>query len=168
MKKHLTKVAILLVICMCLPLFAACDAGSIFGKQPPEAGDVKDETKSPEINADELPNGLSLELGKDGNSYVVVSYDGSVADVVIPATYNGFPVTEIAEKAFQNSKELISVEIPDSVEIIGESAFKNCQNLEFVTIGVYESRLYEILPHQVWVFLDGNHRRGAGKICRPG
>ena len=144
MKKHLAKVAILLVICMCLPLFAACDIGSIFGKQPIETGDAKDDGKTPEKNDDELQGGLGLELGKDGNSYVVVSYDGSVADVVIPASYNGFPVTAIGEKAFQNSKELISVEIPDSVEIIGESAFKNCQNLKFVTIGVYESRLYEI------------------------
>ena len=150
MRKHLSKIAIVLTICMCLPLFAACDMNSLIGamQQPSggstEAKDEKDETKAPVIQDDELPEGLELALGVDGNSYRVANYNGSDENVEIPAIHNGFPVTEIDEKAFFGKKEIVSVVIPDSIEIIGESAFKNCTSLEYVTIGEYESMLYEI------------------------
>ena len=150
MKKHLRKIAILLTICMCLPLFAACDMNSLIGAmQQPSGGstevkDEKDETKAPEIQDNELPEGLELKLGKDNNSYRVEKYKGDAEEIEIPAVHNGFPVTEIGPRAFDNSKNLISVIIPDSVEVIADSAFKNCKNLEIVTIGEYESMLRKI------------------------
>ena len=149
MKKQLSRIAILLVITMCLPLLAACDVSQFIGGQPtPPANDgkVEDKTeaKDDDVQDDELPKGMQMALGSDNNSYRVSSYKGTETNLVIPETYNGFPVTEIDENAFLGNKKLVSVVIPDSVEIIGDSAFKNCQKLETVTFGEYASMLCEI------------------------
>ena len=149
MKKQLSRIAILLVITMCLPLLAACDVSQFIGFQPtPPANDgkVEDKTeaKDDDVQDDELPKGMQMALGSDNNSYRVSSYKGTEANLVIPETYNGFPVTEIDENAFLGNKKLVSVVIPDSVEIVGNSAFKNCQRLETVTFGEYASMLCEI------------------------
>ena len=149
MKKQLSRIAILLVITMCLPLLAACDVSQFIGFQPtPPSNDgkVEDKTeaKDDDVQDDELPKGMQMALGSDNNSYRVSSYKGTEANLVIPETYNGFPVTEIDENAFMGNKKLVSVVIPDSVEIIGDSAFKNCQKLETVTFGEYASMLCEI------------------------
>ena len=78
-------------------------------------------------------------LGKD--EYRVMGI-GIVAelDIVIPDTYNGLPITEISQDAFNvNSSHanayLTSVTIPDSVTTIGDRAFRNCSSLTSVTIG---------------------------------
>ncbi len=55
-------------------------------------------------------------------------------DVVIPSTYKGLSVREIHPFAFANNTKIKSVTIPESVEIIGREAFKNCYNLETVNL----------------------------------
>ena len=68
--------------------------------------------------------GLEYELSDDGTAYTVVGV-GSTGDtnIVIPATYNGLPVTSIGSGAFSGCRSLTSVTIPDSVTSIGEYAF---------------------------------------------
>ena len=56
-------------------------------------------------------------------------------DIVIPATYNGLPVTEIGDSAFEYCNSLTSVTIGDSVTSIGDNAFSDCSSLTSVTIG---------------------------------
>jgi len=56
-------------------------------------------------------------------------------DIVIPSEFNGVPVTQISEKAFENCTDIKSVKIPDTVTSIGDAAFKNCQLLETVDMG---------------------------------
>ena len=58
--------------------------------------------------------------------------------LTIPATYNGKPVTEIADLGFGVSSgvdrpAITSVSIPSSIKVIGNSAFKNCRTLSTVT-----------------------------------
>ena len=53
--------------------------------------------------------------------------------VIIPAIYNGKPVTEIGEHAFQGYSRLTSVTIPASVTAIGRHAFYYCIRLRTVT-----------------------------------
>ena len=53
-------------------------------------------------------------------------------DVVIPATYDGLPVVEIAHEAFREMK-MSSVHIPATVKSIGSTAFAYCRNLKRVT-----------------------------------
>ena len=58
---------------------------------------------------------------------------GKGVDVVIPATHEGKPVTQILSKAFQSSS-INTVTIPETVSSIGERAFSGCADLTAVTI----------------------------------
>ena len=80
-------------------------------------------------------NGLSYTLNSDGTAYFV-SHIGTCLDthIVIPAVYEGLPVTGIGAQAFYGCSNLVSVKIPDSVTYIGESAFRGCSKLESMTI----------------------------------
>ena len=64
----------------------------------------------------------------------MTDYEGSSANVVIPNTYNQYPVTEIGEKAFYDCDFIISVEIPDNVSKILDKAFSDCDNLETISL----------------------------------
>lgn len=73
----------------------------------------------------------------DGTGYVVTGFGEEATaedktNAVIPATYSGKPVVEIADYAFQNQTALQSVTIPASVETIGEYAFQKTNNLQEV------------------------------------
>lgn len=78
--------------------------------------------------------GLAFVLNSDRASYSVSKGTATATNVVIPATYNGLPVTVIANRGFQTYLTLISVSIPNSVTIIGDEAFNNSRSLTDVTI----------------------------------
>jgi len=70
-----------------------------------------------------------LRYSMQSGSYCVSGYSGTETEVYIPTTHYGIPVTAIAASAFQNCADLVSVEVPNSVESIGSSAFKGCSSL---------------------------------------
>lgn len=73
---------------------------------------------------------LTFELINDGTEYEVSGCDESASgELVIPATFNGLPVTSIVESAFSGCTGLTSVTIPSSVTSIGYSAFYECTSL---------------------------------------
>ena len=55
-------------------------------------------------------------------------------ELILPATYKGKPVTEIGENAFNTTKALTSVTIPEGVKVIGDSAFAYCHLLGEINI----------------------------------
>ena len=61
----------------------------------------------------------------------LVSGIGTATDlnIVIPSTYKDLPVIGIAPEAFKDCLHIISVTIPSSVTVIGDSAFKDCLKL---------------------------------------
>ena len=65
----------------------------------------------------------------------VVAYEGTATRVRIAETYNGSPVTEIANEAFEYCDSLTSVVISNSVTAIGEYAFSSCDSLVSVVVG---------------------------------
>ena len=60
---------------------------------------------------------------------VVVSCKSSDAFVVIPSEYRGKPVTAISERAFYKQKSICQVQIPPTLQIIGDEAFAECSSL---------------------------------------
>ena len=52
--------------------------------------------------------------------------DHEKKDVVIPAMYEGKPVSKIGDHAFNSNSRMKSVVIPEGVKAIGESAFADC------------------------------------------
>lgn len=73
---------------------------------------------------------ITLEVAHGDNHYT--------GTVVIPSTVTykskKLKVTRIGEDAFEDCKELVSVEIPNSVTSIGNGAFKYCDGLTSVVI----------------------------------
>lgn len=69
------------------------------------------------------PSGLSFQIRE--NSFCFVRGRGECRDseIVIPAEYNGLPVTGILAKSFAGQSDITSVVIPEGVTTIGEGAF---------------------------------------------
>ena len=71
----------------------------------------------------------------EGDGYIVTdcveSYTG---ELVIPAEYEGKPVTAVGARAFFGCHSLSAVVIPEGVTSIGDDAFHGCTNLSKVTI----------------------------------
>ena len=72
-----------------------------------------------------------FELGRVGDVTGIVKYTGNAENVVIPDTIDGVTITAIGN-AFSNNETIKSVEIPDTVEVIGKNAFFQCDSLEAV------------------------------------
>ena len=75
--------------------------------------------------------------GTDGlviDNDIVIGYEGSKTDVVIPKEYKRRDITKIGFYAFANCESLTSVTIPQGVTTIYDSAFGNCRSLIEVTV----------------------------------
>ena len=80
----------------------------------------------------ELVDGVMTVTGFDGTTALGDSNSGYI--VTIPSTYEGVPVTAIADSAFKGNESIVTVSIPSSVTVIGAEAFMNTINLTTVTI----------------------------------
>ena len=66
---------------------------------------------------------------------LITSFNGwEVKKIVIPNSIQGYPVRAIAANAFEGL-DIESVLLPDTVKVIGESAFYSCKKLKEVTFG---------------------------------
>ncbi len=79
-------------------------------------------------------DGLSYQQLENGTYSVSVGEAKDATDVVIPYSYNGIKVTEIAKNGFKECANLVSVIIPESIESIGRFAFFSCPNLSSINI----------------------------------
>ena len=58
----------------------------------------------------------------------------ALGEVVIPAVYNGLPVTAIADEGFIGCSNMTSIIIPNSITDIGANSLKGCTGLTSITI----------------------------------
>ena len=84
-------------------------------------------------------NGFTYKIRADG-TVAINEYTGKENNLIIPSEIEGYPVTAIADSAFQYCDFITEATIPDSVLSIGAYAFEYCRKLEKVTMGknVYE------------------------------
>ena len=76
-----------------------------------------------------------LTFKLSGKGYIVSGCDtAATGELVIPATYQGLPVTGIGTEAFSKCFRLTGITIPDSVTSIGKAAFFGCSGLKSVNI----------------------------------
>jgi len=90
--------------------------------------------KVADIESEMVPE-FKFKIKTDGTAeivdYIGVRY---VKNLAIPKKLGGAVVTSIGKEAFKESRELVSVKIPDSVTSVGTEAFSLCTNLQSVDI----------------------------------
>lgn len=62
----------------------------------------------------------------------ITMYTGKEQEVKIPSTIEGYRVDSIGENVFLNNKNMTHVIISNSITIIGDNAFRNCDSLRSV------------------------------------
>ncbi len=77
-----------------------------------------------------LSNDNGYIVYTDGNEKILVGYEGTETDLVLPSY-----ITAINQYAFYNCDSLMSVVIGNSVTSIGTAAFQSCDSLTSVVIG---------------------------------
>ena len=86
------------------------------------SAEVEPETPTgPDYDAESF---LTYTLSPDGKEYYVSGYTGEVVDeLVIPAEYQGKPVTKIGDNAFSSNLNIKNVKLPDTIVEIGYECF---------------------------------------------
>ncbi len=79
-----------------------------------------------------LAEGLSYSFNLDQVS--VLAYNGDASYLSLPSTIFGYPVTNIESYAFQDCTSLTYIQVPNSVNTIGYSAFNGCSSLESMSL----------------------------------
>jgi hypothetical protein len=108
-------------------LFTACGNTGDSG----DSGNTGD-SGNPGISRD--PSGLEFTLFSGSMAYGVSRGRATAADIVIPSTHNGLPISVIMTNGFEGYTAMTSITIPDSVKYIYASAFKGCNGLASITI----------------------------------
>lgn len=112
------------------------------------------------IKTDETVEDIPFTFRADGEDIIITGYTGTKTSAEIPRTINGHRVTAIDDNAFLNNKVLFeltlpdclerigasafsgsritAIEFPDSLRVVGDQAFENCQELKEVEFSFIE------------------------------
>ena len=107
-----------------------CSCGE---KSAAEAHKYNNSKKCTVCGIEKASEGLAY---KYENGEFTVTGIGTCTDtkIVIPATYEGSPVTAVAGSAFANNESITSVTFGDNVKTIGDGAFFACTALKSITV----------------------------------
>ena len=128
------------------------EIASVEQSEEQESEELTEDIEISQQDTEQIDVAYSVKNGE----IAIDGYLGTDSHVVVPATINGIPVTSITDNAFQDCKDLQTIElpeglktigawafaesgltqiqIPDSVSEIGENAFINCVALEKVKL----------------------------------
>ncbi len=79
--------------------------------------------------------GLEYELRQDGTAVVISIGSCKDNNIIIPQFIEGKTVTAVADDAFSNNNDIVSVKLPSSLISIGKNSFAWCRRLEIVIAG---------------------------------
>lgn len=90
-----------------------------------------------QLQAQNLINGINYNIINDGSAVEVASLPGDVrysqATIVIPATVEiggvTYPVKKIGNNSLRNNNNLVSLTLPEGLEVIGNSSIAQCESL---------------------------------------
>lgn len=91
-------------------------------------------SEMPTVPTRDIQETADFEYTIEDGRALITKYTGNDADVVIPDTVDGVPVTEISYYAFEAKYDVRSVKVPETVTLIGECAFMDCSSLEEINI----------------------------------
>lgn len=97
-----------------------------------EFGNVYSE--KPTVHVRDVKESTDFEYVIEDGQAKITKYDGNDQYIAIPDSIEGVAVTEISYYAFEANYDIVSVQIPESVTLIGEGAFMDCASLEEVNI----------------------------------
>ena len=80
---------------------------------------------------------LNFVLIENETAYEVSASSDISGNVNIPALYKDKPVKRIAKDGFRGCKNITKIKIPDSVESIGEGAFRFCDFYKETDMGIF-------------------------------
>ena len=73
---------------------------------------------------------FTYAVDEANNGMIVKKYLLNEAEVTVPDTFNGKPITQIGANAFEGKTSLTTIHLPDTIMIIGTRAFAGCINLK--------------------------------------
>ena len=76
-----------------------------------------------------IVDGVIYEKFTETTLVVVGCVDTTAAALTVQETINGMTVTKIGDEAFMDNTALVSIDLPDTIQVIGIRAFKGCINL---------------------------------------
>ncbi len=82
----------------------------------------------------EIPTTYAYKLNADKTTITITKCTSSATDVIIPSSIDGYAVTGIDEKAFQNITSMKTVSFPAGLKNIGQYAFEGCTALTTVVL----------------------------------
>ena len=128
MKKTRKVLSLILALNMSVPMMGAVIPVSASTSMPDLSQAAEDFKSSTKTNQDFM----FIDTGDD--TVAIALYKGNGGEVVVPEEVDGKKVVSIWGSAFKDCESLKSIEIPDSVEYIGESTFSGCKNLTTVKL----------------------------------
>lgn len=87
----------------------------------------------PNAATEKIPEGLEYEITVD-DTVTITGYTGIAADLTIPATIEGLPVTTIGAWAFNAASEAVNVTLPNTLTTIESFAFFDAAKLENIVL----------------------------------
>lgn len=72
---------------------------------------------------------------RKGQEYIeMIGYEGTIRHLSVPAIIEDLPVRSIGKGAFSGREDLLSVELPATIDTLGRYAFYNCKNLRSLSL----------------------------------
>lgn len=82
----------------------------------------------------EYKDKFTYEVDRERGKIRIIKYIGDDTSVIVPEWIEGYPVRELADKAFADCKNLVCAELPNSLEALGEELFSCCSSLKEVSM----------------------------------